>query len=229
MNAGRKKLGEMLLEAGLINELRLSAALGEQRRWGGRLGSVLVGMGFVAEKDIVSLIERQLGMKCISLDGKEIPAEALKKVSLDTAKKYCLIPLALERGTLAVAMADPTDLKTVDDLSFILGARIKPLLALESGIKKAIAFHYEGIVVEDRADKSVPVDDVRQEIAPMNAVAGMEDRLVHGETTQAQPPAEKKEYTSKQIIETLLSLLIEKGVITREEFVRKMREKSERG
>lgn len=223
MGEEKKRFGEILIEAGLINELQLSVALGEQKRWGGRLGSVIVKMGFASEEAIASVLEKQLGQPCISLDERQIPPEVLKRVKVEIARRYCIIPLEFDKGALTVATSDPTDLRTVDELSFVLGLKVKPVLAIETGIKKAIARHYEGITVESKMQKSV-----------LRSTESME--LVGAEPGSPQPsnerippsvvPAERKDTTtSKVVLEALLALLFEKGLISREELMKKIREK----
>jgi type IV pilus assembly protein PilB len=139
----KKRLGEMLLETGAIDELQQIVALGEQKRWGGKLGSVLIHLGFVNENSIASVLEKQFRQKCISLKHKEIPQDVISMVRPDIAKQYCIMPLSLDKRTLTIAITDPNDLGTIDDLAFMLGLNIKPLLAIEYDIKNAI-FRYYG-------------------------------------------------------------------------------------
>lgn len=212
MSPEKKRLGEMLIEAGLIDELQLSSALGEQRKWGGRLGSLLIKMGFVDEQMLASVLEKQLGEKCISLKDMEIPQEVLNAVKSDIAKKYWIMPIAFEKKALTIATSDPTDLKTLDNLSFMLGVRVKPVLALESDIKSAIARHYEGIMSEGKTYK-VDIKKVAERVQVMR------EEII-------EKPAEKKEITTKAVIEALIAVLIEKGIITREELATKIKEKS---
>ena len=145
MKKENKRLGELLLEVGLIDEFQLRTALSEQAEWGGRVGSIMIKKGFVSEKDMLTVIEKQYGLSAISLDSMQRPSdEVLKMVGRDVAKKFGICPVGMEGKTLLVAIADPTDLKTIDDIGFSLGVRVKPLLALESDIMRAIGIYYEG-------------------------------------------------------------------------------------
>jgi len=221
MGVQKKRLGEMLLEAGLIDELQLNAALGQQRQWGGKLGSVLIKMGFVDEQNAASVLEKQLGVKCVSLENMEIPQRALQAIKHEIAKKYCIMPLDLDKNILSIAIADPTDVKTLDDLSFMFGVRIRPVLAFESDIKNAIARCYEGIIHAGKMHK-VNLKNVTENM----------------KITKTEPPTppqtwaipekspERKEITTRVVIDALLSVLIEKKIITREELLRKLEEKS---
>ncbi len=213
----RKKLGEMLLEAGVIDDFQLRAALTYQSEWGGRLGSVLVRKGFLSERELLSAIVEQYGIKSISLDAIERPTEeVLSLVKADIAKKFCIFPLEYDGKTLLAAMADPTDLKTIDDISFMLGTRIKPVLALESEIMRAIGRHYKGAGAGDAGrtawQGSASADRVRDRTA----------EAPHQSINTVQEKIPVAEYSGRQAIEGLIDLLIDKGIITKEELIRKM-------
>ena len=138
----KKRIGELLIDAGLIDEYQLTTAIGHQKQWGGRIVNILINMGLVDEKTVVSILEKQLGIKSISLEDTKISQKTLDKVKHDIAEKYCIMPIDIDNNKLSIAMSDPTDLQAIDELSFILGLNIEPLLASESGIRKAIAEHY---------------------------------------------------------------------------------------
>ncbi|TAN41371.1 MAG: hypothetical protein EPN25_05220 [Nitrospirae bacterium] len=220
MKKQKKKLGEILLEAGLIDELQLRSALSYQSEWGGRLGSVLIKKGFVTEKDMLGVIVRQYGINTISLESIQPPTDAvLKLVRIDIAKKFGIFPVEFDGKTLLIAIADPTDLKILDDLSFMIGVRIKPVLALESEILRAIKVHYEGWNSSERE----------------HAAANLRDtHLKKTETPPAdgQPKGKLKptgfvltshsEYTQREVLEGLINLLTEKGVISKEDLLNKL-------
>lgn len=212
MKKDTKKLGAMLMDSGLLDEYQLSASLGYQKQWGGRLASIIINMGFVDEKSIASALEKQLGQKCISLTDIKIPPEAINAVKHDIAIRYSVIPLDFDKRTLTVAMSDPTDLSAIDELSFILGVRIKPILAVDSGINKAIAKYYAGITAEDRkirADRVKPLEKIQ---------------VTRNEITEERTKLETS-HSPGILIEVLTEVLIEKGIITRETLTNKIREK----
>ncbi len=233
----KKRIGEMLIEAGLIDELQLKSALGYQKQWGGKVGSALVEMGFVTEKGVASTLEKQLGVVCTSIEGMDIPPNILHTVKVDIAKKYGVFPLSVEGKTLLIATPDPTDLKALDELSFLLGMRIKPVLALESDIKRAISIYYEGNTQSGRTYK-VDVNKLTEKIQMMQPAAGeireheIQPEIIHHEMIQPEtirkeePKAEqKKEIAQKAVIEALIAVLTEKGIITKEELIKKLKEK----
>lgn len=195
MERVKKRLGEMLVEAGLITEFQLSSALGHQKQWGGRIASILIDLGFVGEKSVASVLGKQLGQECISMGDRQIPPEALKKVKPDIAQKYRIMPLDLDKSTLTVAISDPTDFNTIGELNFLLGIEIKPLLAIESGIKNAINKHYYGITAGGR---EYTVDVVKLSEYMLN--------------TNIEKDELDRSYLSKKVIEALIEVLTEESV-----------------
>lgn len=232
----RKRLGEMLLETGLINNLQLGAALAYQREWGGRLGSILAKRGLITQQDIVDVIEKQTGIPCLRYENMKKPApELMKLVKLDIARKFCIFPVSLEGRNLTVATADPTDLRTLDQIGFHLNVRVKPVLACEEDIEDALDVHYENAPLpprrtqseKNKAAKSIPLSDSGFEIIHSHQDRQpVEPEKPKTETPQqAQPPQQpqaKAASSSPLLLESLISLLIEKGIITREELLKKL-------
>src|SRR5207302_1402465 len=142
----RKRLGQLLTELGVIDEHQLQSALGHQKQWGGKLGSVLVQKGFCKEPDVVAALSKHLGMPQVKLADAKIDPRAVKFVSKQIAEKLHVFPYELSgsgRGeVVTVAMSDPTDLSAVDQLAFHTGKRIKPMLAGDTEIVQAIQTHY---------------------------------------------------------------------------------------
>ncbi len=212
MKKENKKLGELLLEAGLIDEFQLKSALAEQAEWGGKVGSIITRKGFVSEKEMLSVIEKQYGLTAISLDAIEKPSdEVLKMVGADAAKKFGIFPVGFEGKTLLIAIADPTDLKTIDDITFKLGMRIKPLLALESEIVRAIAEYYEGNIAGESFRMT------KEKLAQFDASFSADNIQTEPEKSAAKP---KTDISQKVVIESLIELLVSKGIITREELIK---------
>ncbi len=217
MKKETRKLGELLLAAGLLDEFQLKSALADQGMWGGRLGSIIIKKGFVSEKDMLSVIEKQYGLSVISLDALEKPSdEVLKMVGAEAARKFGIFPVGLEGKTLLIAIADPTDLKLLDDITFKLGMRVKPLLALESEILRAISVHYEGNVSGDSFRMA------REKIAQFNAMFPKYDTQP---ASEKKAPKQKAEISQKVVIESLIELLVQKGVFTRDELIKKVKSK----
>jgi type II secretory ATPase GspE/PulE/Tfp pilus assembly ATPase PilB-like protein len=142
MRKTKKKLGEMLLEIKAIKENQLELALSHQRRWGGKIGSILIDMGIVDEETVATTLEKQLGCQCVSLKGSDVSEEAIKAVKYELAKRFHIMPLKLTGKTLTIATSDMGNIKMIDELSFSLGFNIKTIFAVESSIARAIKRSY---------------------------------------------------------------------------------------
>lgn len=135
------RLGEMLIRAGVTTELNVNAALAEQRRWGGKLGQILVRMGAISEPLVVLALSRQLGVQTVDLDAVHTLTEALvQRLPRTACEQYRVLPLqyVAERRAVRVAMADPGDVVALDDLQRLFGARVEPLIVGEQALAGAI-------------------------------------------------------------------------------------------
>jgi hypothetical protein len=142
--AVRKRLGEMLVEAGIIDTTQLHAALGHQRQWGGRLGQCLVEMKLASEEAIVEALAAKFGFEVAPLDRLEAYAfeQAKALIPHEYAARNSILPIAADTGVLVVAMSDPTNLALTDELAFRSGRRVKVTIAGERAIAAAIKAHY---------------------------------------------------------------------------------------
>ncbi len=221
MAAIKKKLGELLMEAGLIDEMQLKTALSHQKEWGGRLGAVLIRKGFVKETDMIAVIENQMGMTCLPLDKFEKPSdEVMRLVKEDIARKFGILPQKFDGRTLVAATSDPTDLKILDDLGFLLSVRIKPVLALESDIHTALDHFYDPMNSSNTLERKAHVSDMT--FSP----SGSQYELVTDVYTQQEADPDKKEFIAGDIehavIASIVDLLVEKGIFTRDELAERI-------
>jgi len=169
---GRKRLGEYLTEAGLINEHQLKEALRRQRQTKEPLGQILARSGMVTEGDICRVLHQQLGLPLIDFTAVAIEESVIAVIREDLAKKYTAIPIELEgRNTIRVAMADPLNQSAIDDIRFQSGYFVKPALAPPSAIVEAISkyYHIDASVVEilENIIKDDPVSEVREIVEPL--------------------------------------------------------------
>ncbi|HET9315148.1 MAG TPA: response regulator [Vicinamibacteria bacterium] len=134
----KRELGEILLEADLINKAQLAEALGLQRTFGERLASVLVRQHILTEKFAVTYLGRQLGVPPIDLSKAEIDLSLLDVVPLDMCERSLVFPVRVEGTRLQLAMSDPMDHALVSEIEFKTGVRLAPMIALESSVKNAI-------------------------------------------------------------------------------------------
>ena len=145
---GRKKrLGDLLVDAGVITQNQLMQALGLQKteKKGMRLGVVLIDMGFTNEKQIMEALQRQLGIAGIDLSNIRIPEDVTKLLEESVLRKYNMMPFGFSDknpNLLKVAMSDPLDIRAMDDISIITGLQIESYVAMPSDIAAAIDRYY---------------------------------------------------------------------------------------
>jgi CheY-like chemotaxis protein len=139
----RKRFGEILVEAGVLKEDSLQKALEKQKGTRERLGRILEGMGLISEKDIAGVLVRQFGFKSVfNLAKYSFPEEVLKLVDSEKALEKGVFPLKVEGSTLYLAMVNPLDMETLDDLSFRTRLRIVPCVTTSGEIQEGVNKHY---------------------------------------------------------------------------------------
>jgi type IV pilus assembly protein PilB len=136
------RIGELLTKAKLIDNEQLERALDEQKQSGGRIGEHLVRMGYVTEEDILDCLSQQYGVPSINLQHFEIDESIIRLIPADVARKYQFIPVSKTGATLTVAMSDPTNVFAMDDITFITGYRVEPVVASEEALREAIDTYY---------------------------------------------------------------------------------------
>ncbi len=138
------RIGELLLRESMISEEQLQKAVDEQKRGGGRLGLNLTKLGYISEKDLTVFLSKQYGIPTVELTTQEIDPDIVKLIPEDVALKYQVIPVSRTGSTLVVAMADPSNIFAIDDIKFLTGYNVEPLVASDAAIKTAIEEYYEG-------------------------------------------------------------------------------------
>lgn len=159
----KKRLGERLVEAGLLQGDKLELALAEQKRTSRLLGEVLLDLGFVSRETLAQFLakdEQGFGIKSVDLSKASIQPEALGMVPPAFARTHRLVPLHVSDNSFVVAMANPVDVHAIDALQKLTGRRLEILVAPESAIMKVLDERYrtqkvEGIKVEDLVEESV--------------------------------------------------------------------------
>ena len=144
-----KRIGDLLLNAGVITEEQLNQALAEQKNNPGRLGSTLVRLGFVSNEELMNFLSVQLGTPAVDLNDIEINPEVLKLIPADLASKHLILPINRIGSTLIVATCDPTDLSAIDDIKFITGYNIEITIASELSLKSALDNFYQSTTMLD--------------------------------------------------------------------------------
>ena len=152
------KLGEILVRENLVTPQQLREALDYQRSSGGRLGSNLVKLGMISDDVITAVLSRQYGVPSINLDLFQIDDEVIKLISQEVALKYTILPISKVGATLTLAMADPTNVFAMDDIKFMTGLNVEPVIASEASIQMAIGKYYSGSTQIDIFDQAIAFD-----------------------------------------------------------------------
>jgi hypothetical protein len=246
------KLGELLIKANVLQESQLKAALAEQAKWGGKLGEILVRMNLVSEDILVRALSKQLAIPAVNLDAvKEIPPHVLGRVPVQTARDFAVLPLQLrdDGKTLVVAIADPLNVRQLDELRGVTKCRIVPNVAGRTAIARAMARFYEETAELGDADTNFKVVDAqgRTVVKRMDEVAGAAAVAAAPAPARTPAPAPRgplsretpsvggnspvellrsvEEMQRKEVaaLKAMVELLIEKGVFTRDEYLAKVK------
>src|SRR6185295_1882130 len=136
------RIGELLLKEKRITPEQLQQALNHQKGSGGKLGFNLVKMGLVRDEEITALLSKQYGVPSINLSEFELDPAVIKLIPPDTAHKYQIVPLSRAGATLTIAMTDPTNVFAMDDIKFMTGYNVEPVVASEIAVVEAIQRYY---------------------------------------------------------------------------------------
>jgi type IV pilus assembly protein PilB len=171
-----KKLGELLVESGLISIEQLDSALKEEKQKGVRLGSVLVAKGFATEIDIAQTLAYQINIPYIDLNTAVIEPEAIKLIPEKLARKHIFIPLCIEKkNILRIAMGDPLNMEVLDDIRFSTGFQCIPMVATSTDIISAIKTQYH---------LSIPIEDIVGDIVKDNFIEIIRDKDTSRDTEE---------------------------------------------
>lgn len=140
--ATRKSLGEMLIEENLITAEQLEKALELQRGQGGKLSELLVNQGLVKAEELAAVFSVQLNVPLIDLKRHQVQPDALRLIPEDMARKHTLIPLDVVSDSLIVVMADPEDIRTIEDIKAQSRMRVEVALGIPSDIEQAVNLNY---------------------------------------------------------------------------------------
>ncbi|HEX8633936.1 MAG TPA: type IV-A pilus assembly ATPase PilB [Pyrinomonadaceae bacterium] len=138
------KLGEILVRENILTPQQLREALDYQREHGGRLGFNLVKLGLVSDDMVTAVLSRQYGVPSVNLDLFDVDAAVIRLIPREVADKYSVLPLSRVGATLTLAMVDPTNVFAMDDIKFMTGLNIEPVVVSEAGVQEAIEQYYGG-------------------------------------------------------------------------------------
>jgi type IV pilus assembly protein PilB len=149
-----QRLGDLLVREKVISTDQLDQALKKQKETGGRLGSVLVKLGYLSDEEVTNFLSRQYGVPAINLQFFEIDPSVVKLIPQETARKHQILPLSRVGASLTIAMVDPTNVFAMDDIKFMTGFNIEPVVASETSIMECIEKAYAA------PDKTENLDDI---------------------------------------------------------------------
>src|ERR1022692_1410116 len=144
-----QRLGDLLVKEKIITPEQLEQATKAQKEQNCRLGSALVKLGFLTDEDVTNFLSRQYGVPAINLSYFEIDPAVVKLIPFETAKRYQILPLSRVGASLTIAMVDPTNVFAMDDIKFMTGFNIEPVVASESSILAGIEKAYGSTKEED--------------------------------------------------------------------------------
>ncbi len=187
------RIGELLLKEKRITPEQLQEALNYQRTNGGKLGFNLIKLGYVKDEEITALLSKQYGVPSIALTQFEIDPAVVKLVPAETAQKYQIVPLSRAGATLTIAMTDPTNVFAMDDIKFMTGYNVEPVVASETAVIEAIAKYYGKTAP---AEKNAPVPGAS---ALELASRGLEEMQALGDTADVEVLQEFEEISAEQL------------------------------
>ena len=178
------RLGEMLVKEALITADQLRSAVAYQKQHGGRLGSVMIKLGLVNDDEITGVLSRQYGVPSINLKYYEVDPSVIRLIPQDTAVRYQVVPLSRVGSTLTIAMTDPTNVFAMDDIKFMTGFNIEPVVAPESAVNEAISKFYgeaqsveeltkvmKDLAGEEAADLELAAEEQEMDLAALERAA----------------------------------------------------------
>src|SRR5437899_2535290 len=170
------RIGELLLKEKRITADQLQQALTYQKANGGKLGYNLVKLGYVKDEEITALLSKQYGVPSINLAQFEIDPAIVKLIPAETAQKYQIVPLSRAGATLTIAMTDPTNVFAMDDIKFMTGYNVEPVVASETAVTEAITRYYPAGAPAPRvsAEPKKKKEAVPQQAANLNNAATLE-------------------------------------------------------
>ena len=194
------RLGKMLVESKLLSEEQLKMAMDFQASVGGKLGAIVVKLGFIEDHTLTAFIARQQGMPVVNLDEIVLPENLVKKLPKKLIEHHHVLPIRYHDGVLTVVTSDPYDYEAIEEIQLSVDCRVEVQLAARSQILRAITDVF-----------------ARMEGAGTVKEKSREQILKDLDPAGAKIPKEK-------LLEALIPLLVAKGVITEEELARKARE-----
>ena len=191
------RIGELLLQEKRISAEQLQEALTNQRTTGGKLGANLVKLGFVEDEEITALLSKQYSVPSIALNQFEIDPAVIELVPGETARKYQIVPLSRASATLTIAMTDPTNVVAMDDVKFMTGFNVEPVVASEIALVESIDKYYgAGTAPSEKPKAGGPV--LQQQPTGESALDAARDRSANCRPCSTAPAATSRSWRSSK-------------------------------
>lgn len=230
----KKRLGELLVENNIVTEADIERALRYQNQYGCKIGQALVALNILTENKLLAALRYHYGLPVVDLGKAEIPPSIIRLVSSEMAERYAAVPLRLEQTkkgkTLFVVMSNPVDLNAIEELQFIAGYKISPVLAKESDLQTALLKYYDirtrpigAISVSLGDDTDTGEMTIIQGGEEIRIVLDSEEKKELEKTQEEGPGKEQLKINYEMMLKELklwkavVKLLINKGFITMEE------------
>jgi type IV pilus assembly protein PilB len=186
-----QRLGDLLVKEKIITPEQLEQANKVQKEQSCRLGSALVKLGFLTDEDVTNFLSRQYGVPAINLSYFEIDPAVVKLIPFETAKRYQILPLSRVGASLTIAMVDPTNVFAMDDIKFMTGFNIEPVVASESSILSGIDKAYGATKEEDLETVMQSMSEMGDEDVELNEQSEQELGLSELEKAADEAPVVK--------------------------------------
>src|SRR5256714_9623090 len=198
-----QRLGDLLVREKILTTDQLDQALRKQKETGGRLGSVLVKMGLLTDEEVTNFLSRQYGVPAINLQFFEIDPNVVKLIPEETARKHQILPLSRVGASLTIAMVDPTNVFAMDDIKFMTGFNIEPVVASETSIMERIEQAYAAPEQEQEN-----LDDI---MASMGEEADVELQAEADELAAADLEKSAEEAPIVKLVNLILTDAVKRG------------------
>jgi type IV pilus assembly protein PilB len=207
LNMDNKKLGQTLIQTGKLTKEQLKYAMSMHEKIGGDFSPLLVKLGYVSDEDLTGIIGKLEGIRTVDISHLVLPQKLLESLPRDVIEKHNVIPLAKKEGEITLAMADVNNYEAIEEIQFLTGNKVNPVLASREGIRKIIIQFYQEEAGESKKE------EVEKKLSPIEEIENLvEESVIEAFGLQ----------------KALIALLIEKNSISKDELINKAKELSKK-
>ncbi len=206
----KDKIGNLLVRSGVITQEQLDRALSLQTKQGGLIGKILVKEGFINTKSLYEFLEKQMGVQFVDLDSIEFDDDAIRMVTPNIARMHMLIPFSKSETTLKVAMSDPMNIFSIDDLRLTTGLEIIPCLAEEDLINKYLDIYFDKSNKKAAPEPEKKIAELDEEIKKVNEKIAVEIK----ETEEEEEIVDVSDLENAPIVK-MVNIIFQKAIASR--------------